>query len=490
MGLIRGSRLLAWLAATAALLTALTVRPAVAADAPTMTKLSLGADQFKLTDTSSVSAANTLYTNHLTSHASLSDVVTTDLTRNSAGASDPWLNLRSMRSCAGTETKALPPVGTKTAWCWSQAHGDDTNPHWWPQGMSSTGTADGADGTVQGRHVLAVAWHYRTLSDETSTGCRTDNLLKLSLLDRDTGKYRHVLLAEPTGSGTNFRFVTGHGGGIVWYANYLYVTDTANGIRVFDLNKLAKVDTYGAGVSTYGIDGAGRSSACGYPYALPQVHYYKQAGTPSDCSGHSIDPEQLCFSWLSLDKTGGAPYKLVAGEWQGYTDGGRVVRYQLNPAGAGTYPGLLNMSGGRTVIEDAWAASRYRGLQGGMTWTDGGGVLNFAFHKGCGTKPGVYSHTWVGDTRTGTSCAAGGNWAAGPPQALSYWPKLDADPVDEVWGLTEGICAGSTLRAAHPEFTAATEEGDACLGYQGAGDLSLRTVFSVGFTDPAVQDRH
>ncbi|MFE2266984.1 hypothetical protein [Streptomyces griseosporeus] len=492
MGRIRGSRLLAWIAAGAALLTGLTAQPATAADSPTMTKLTLGADQFKLTDTSFVSATNNLYNNYLTSHANLTDVVTTNYTTNSSGAADSWMNLRSMRSCTGTETKALPPVGTKTAWCWSNAHTDDTTAHWWPQGMSTTGTADGGDGAIQDRHVAAVSWHYRTLSNETSAGCKTNNLLKLTFLDRDTLKYRHVLLAEPNSSGTDFSFVTGHGGGIVWYANYIYVTDTAHGIRVFDINKMAKVDTYGSGVSTYGIDGSGRSSACGYPYVLPEVHYYKQAGTPSDCSGNTIDPEQLCFSWLSLDKTGGAPYKLVAGEWQGYIDGGRVVRYQLNPTGSASYPGLLNMSGGKTVIQDAYAASRYRGLQGGMTWTDSQGVLNFGFHKGCGTKPGVYSHTWVGDTRASTSCAAGGNWAAGPPQALSHWPKLGAETVDELWGLTEGICAGSTLRSQHPEFKAVPEEEDTdvCWHYQGTDNLSLRAVFSVGFTDPAVQDLH
>ncbi|CAL9597611.1 hypothetical protein [Streptomyces sp. enrichment culture] len=486
------SRLLASLTATAALLmTGLTAQPASAVDAPTVTKLSLGADQFKLTDTSTVSAANNLYNNVLTDHATLTDVVTTDYTKNSAGATDPWLNLRSMRACTGDETKALPPVTTKTAWCWSHAHSDDTTPHWWPQGLSTTGTADGGDGAIQGRRVTAVSWHYEVLSGEKSENCTTQNMLKLTFLDRDTAKYRHVFLAEPTGSGTNFKLVTGHGGGIVWYGNYIYVTDTANGIRVFDIDRMAKVDRYGSDVHTYGVDSGGRSSACGYPYVVPQVHYYKQAGTPSSCQGDVIDPQYLCFSWLSLDKTGDGPYKLVTGEWYKSVDGGRVVRYQLNPAGSASYPGLLNMSGGKTVIQDAYAASRYRGLQGGMTWTDSQGVLNFAFHKGCGTKPGVYSHTWAGDTRATTSCAAGGNWAVGPPQALSHWPRLGTTQVEELWGQTEGICAGSALRAAHEaDFPVITEAGNACTGYEGVDNLSLRAVFAVGFDDPAVQSLH
>ncbi|MFF3843959.1 hypothetical protein [Streptomyces sp. NPDC002328] len=509
MSLTRRLRPLAFVAATAALLSGLTGPSATAAGEPTMTKLSLAADRFKMTDTSYAAATENLYDNHLTQHASLAEVLTADHSANSSGTTDPWLNLRSMRTCSGAETKALPPVTRKVAWCWSSAHGDDTTGRWWPQGMSSTGTADGGDGAIQDKRALAVAWHYKTYTRDSAaekTGCRTNNLLKVSFVDRDTGKYRHVLLAEPTSTSStasNFKFVTGHGGGIVWYANYLYVTDTSGGIRVFDVNKLAKVDTYGSGVSTYGISG-GRSSACGYPYVLPQVHYYKQASAPPSggCSDDAVDgvpdADSLCYSWLSLDKTGGGPFKLVTGEWFGAANGGRVVRYQLNPAGSATYPGLLNLSGGKTVIQDAYAATRYRGLQGGMTWTDDQGVLHFDFHKGCGTKPAVFSHTWAGDTRTPTACTGGGvstgNWAVGTPQALSHWPKLGTAQVDELWGLTEHICPSDSLKASYPEdFEAVdptTGDGDACLGYTGATSLSLRTVFAVGFTDPAVQNLH
>lgn len=505
-------RPLAFVAAAAALLAGLTGQPATAADDPTMTKLTLSGDRFRMTDTSSVSAATTL--DGKLADADLTDVVTTDYTTNSSGATDPWMNLRTMRSCSGDETKALPPVTRKISWCWSSAHGDDTTPRWWPQGMSSTGTADGADGAIQGKHVTAVAWHYKTFKTnaagdvEANDKCRTNNLLKLTFIDRDTGKYRHVLLVEPTDGGSDFKFVTGHGGGIVWYSNYIYVTDTSNGIRVFDINKLGKVDTYGSGTNAYGINSSGRSSACGYPYVLPQVHYYKQASPPpsgacdTDAVGGTPDADSLCYSWLSLDKTGGSPYKLVTGEWFGTAAGGRVVRYQLNPASASTYPGLLNMSGGRTVIQDAYAASRYTGLQGGMTWTDDAGLLNFAFHKGCALQPAVFSHTWVGDTRAPTACNvtvdnvphASGNWAVGTPQSLSYWPRLDANPVEELWGLTEHFCAGTTLRSSFPyEFPAVDVEDtreNACDEYNDAANLSLRTVFAVGFTDPVVMNLH
>ncbi|MFM9453672.1 hypothetical protein [Streptomyces europaeiscabiei] len=505
-------RPLAFVAAAAALFAGLTGQPAAAADEPVVTKLTLGGDRFKMTDTSTVSAATTLDGN--LDDADLADVVTTDYTKDSSGASDPWMNLRTMRACAGDETKALPPVNRKVAWCWSSAHGDDATPRWWPQGMSSTGTADGADGAIQDKRVTAVAWHYETFKTnaagdyEANDKCRTNNLLKLTLIDRDTKKYRHILLAEPTEGGADFKFVTGHGGGIVWYGNYIYVTDTSNGIRVFDINKLGKVDTYGSGLNSYGIDSSGKSSACGYPYVLPQVHYYKQASPPpsgacdADAVNGTPDADSLCYSWLSLDKSGGSPYKLVTGEWFGSAAGGRVVRYQLNPTSSSTYPGLLNMSGGKTVIQDAYAASRYVGLQGGMTWTDSAGLLNFAFHKGCALQPAVFSRTWVGDTRATTACNrtvgetvyANGNWAVGTPQALSYWPKLGADQVEELWGLTEHICPGTSLRTSFPHEFKAVEEPDekknACDGYDNADNLSLRTVFAVGFDDSAVMNLH
>ncbi|MEV7777617.1 hypothetical protein [Kitasatospora sp. NPDC088351] len=470
--------------------------PTAPAAAPVVNPLSPTAGQFQLTDTSYAAATDSLLKNHLGKPVGLGDVISTNFTTNSAGRTDGWLNLRQMGACAGTETAGLPPadVAKKTAWCWSSAYADDTTEHWYPQGLSTTGTADGGDGAIQGQSVAAVSWHYKAYGDETSAGCKTDNLLKLTFIDRTTRKYRHVLLAEPTSTSataSDFTFVKGHGGGIAWYANYIYVTDTAHGIRVFDINKLAKVDTYGSDVSTVGISN-GKSSACGYPYVLPEVHRYFQAKAAPSCAATGpIDAQSLCFSWLSLDKTGGgSTFKLVTGEWYGQASGARVVRYQLNPASAATGPGLLKTSGGRTVVQDAFTADGYRGLQGGMTWTDDQGALNFAFSKGCGTKPAVFSHTWTGDTRPVTTCGSGdartGNWGAGSPQALSYWPVLGTTRVDELWGLTEGICRPK----GHPHFTAGADDTGVCTDRTATTITSLRTVFAVGFTDPQVQNRH
>lgn len=426
--------------------------------------ISLSSGQFQLTDTSYAAATDNLYDNVLTQHASLTDVITTNYTTNSDGDTDSWLNLRSMVSCPAADP-GLPTVPTTEVWCWSPSHEDDTTTAWMPQGIATTGEADGSDGAIQGDRVVAVSWH-EVNSDSSVTGCKANNLLKLTLIDRDTLQYRHVLLVVPTSTGsgaTNYTYVTGHGGGIAWYAGYIFVTDTTHGIRVFDLNKMAKVDQYGSNVSTVGVN-SGKSSACGYPYVVPEVHQYFQPSHTDTCSNGPVDPNYLCFSWLSLDKTNGSPYSLVTGEWYGSDNGGRIVRYQLNPASAATSPGLLATSGGKTVVQDAYTATHYDGLQGGMTWTDPTtGQLKFAFQKGCGTDPGVFSTTWVGDLRNTQTCYDSsknpvGNWAAGPPEDVAYWPQIAPMTTDELWGLTEGP--------------------------------GIRTVYAVPFTGGAVQNLH
>lgn len=460
--------------------------PANAA-APLVTPLSTTDGKFQLTDVNYTAATNNLYNNYLTDHASLSQVVTTSITTDSAGAADGWMNLRSMRTCSGIETKALPPVTNKVAWCWSTAYKDHNSLHWFPQGISSTGEADSGDGGIGGHSVVAVSWHYNTLEGEVSAGCRTHNMIKVTLIDRETKKYRHVLLVEPTStssSASDFDFIPGHAGGIVWYDHYIYVTDTHNGIRVFDLRKMAKVDTYGSDVQTYGING-GVSSACGYAYVLPVIHHYSQPTTSCPSTGPAYD-DRLCFSWLSLDKSSGSPYKLVAGEFYGGEGStSRIARYALNPASSPTSPSLLATSGGKTIVHDAYSTSGYRGIQGGVSWTESGQV-HFAFNTDCAKAPAIFSHTWVGDTRPPSSCAGGGNWAAGPPEDLSYWPKLGSTMVEELWGLGEGICRSPS----DPDYVAPTNPLSACYGYTGSSTGSLRTIYAVGMTDSAVRNRH
>ncbi|MFF9777650.1 hypothetical protein ACF1HJ_28810 [Streptomyces sp. NPDC013978] len=175
----------------------------------------------------------------------------------------------------------------------------------------------------------------------------------------------------------------------------------------------------------------------------------------------------------------------------------------VNPGSPSTRPAEARTgwtpTSGTALLQAPGAAPYHSSASSASTYP---GLLNFAFHKGCALQPAVFSHTWVGDTRATTACNrtvgetvyANGNWAVGTPQALSYWPRLGTDQVEELWGLTEHICAGTTLRTSFPHEFKAVEEPDekknACDGYNNAANLSLRTVFAVGFDDSAVMNLH
>lgn len=76
-------------------------------------------------------------------------------------------------------------------------------------------------------------------------------------------RYRHLLLVEPQGSGDTVSFKparTGsgtslHAGGIVWLGDKLYVADTTQGFRVFDLSRIIEV-THTDDLSRIGVAGS------------------------------------------------------------------------------------------------------------------------------------------------------------------------------------------------------------------------------------------
>ncbi|KAJ5691902.1 hypothetical protein N7462_001325 [Penicillium macrosclerotiorum] len=209
--------------------------------------------------------------------------------------------------------KGSPPVGTGSpseAWAWNS--GDYETTKWTPQGITSSADALGS-GTWNDHEAWIVSWH------------REDNKsVRLSFVDRTTHEYRHVLLVYPT-EDDDFKEVAVHAGGIAWYGNILYVVDTVNGIRAFDLENIWEVDI-ADGVGNLG-DGKGYS-ADGYRYVLPQIYWYKWTpGTDSP----------FRFSWISLDRSD-SPDTLLVGEFvrEGEVDDNnvpvpiRLVKYDLD----------------------------------------------------------------------------------------------------------------------------------------------------------------
>lgn len=140
----------------------------------------------------------------------------------------------------------------KLAWEAKPDFNDMKTKKWVPQGITSTADAFDA-GTYQGYDGWVVSWHRHD-----------DKSVRVSFVDRKTKKYRHVLLVYPHAA-DDFREVPVRG--ILWYGNSLWVVDTWNGIRVFDMDNIWKVSS-GDGVGkTAGED----YSAAGYRYVIPQI---------------------------------------------------------------------------------------------------------------------------------------------------------------------------------------------------------------------------
>lgn len=153
----------------------------------------------------------------------------------------------------GNHKMTTDSAGRK-AWEKKASFNDMDTKKWVPQGISSTADAS-AGGTYQGKDGWLVSWH----RDD-------DKSARVTFVNRANDKYRHVLLVYPHAA-DNFRAVPVHAGGIMWYGDKLWVVDTNNGIRVFDLSNIWQVGS-GDGV---GKKSGGGYSAAGYKYVIPQI---------------------------------------------------------------------------------------------------------------------------------------------------------------------------------------------------------------------------
>jgi hypothetical protein len=142
----------------------------------------------------------------------------------------------------------------KLLWEQSDDFNDEDTTKWVPQGITST--ADALDvGVYEDKTGWIVSWHR---DDDAS--------VRVTFVDRDTNTYRHVLLVYPSAE-DDFEEVPVHAGGIMWYGDTLWVVDTSNGIRVFDLNNIWEVDSG----DDVGKTSDGTYTAANYKYVLPQI---------------------------------------------------------------------------------------------------------------------------------------------------------------------------------------------------------------------------
>lgn len=248
-------------------------------------------------------------------------------------------------SCSEALPAGLSPV------CFTD--GDDNSPEWVPQGVTTSYDSSGTALSASGSRIV-VSWYDNCSStdDADSTqGCTDTNKVstdmyrskgtRISLLDPLTLDYRNVILVEPfynSYGNASYKAVPVHAGGIAWYGNLLYVADTDNGFRVFNMNQffdMSKQQQSGYPTDYGDKTQMGRQSGTfysfGYRFMLPQIGRWSQATTwnGSTCLGYG----PLRFSNVGLDRST-SPARLSVAEYcpTGNTTS-RVARWNLSGSG-------------------------------------------------------------------------------------------------------------------------------------------------------------
>lgn len=264
--------------------------------------------------------------------------------------------------------------------CWNS--GDQNTSLWMPQAVTSTGDAYGS-GSYEGAEAVVASWY-----DKSDDGI--DKGVRVSFIDWSNASsptYRHVLLVEPfvrDDGEPDFRPVKVHAGGMFWYGHHLYVADTWNGFRVFDMRHIWRTAT--GDKSLIGLQSDGSYHAFDYKYVLPQAFSYQHSTTGGQ------DP--IRFSFVSLDRTS-TPDSIVAGEYDSDGPGTRLIRWEIDYTNRLLHTdddgnaratevrtvGVRSMQGA-TSIGDTYHISRSNGSgkRGDYaTWTPGNYV---EFHNG------------------------------------------------------------------------------------------------------------
>jgi hypothetical protein len=278
---------------------------------------------------------------------------------------------------------------------------EDTNSRrWWPQGVTTTADR-GVSEEYGGRRVVLTSWYSKDLA-----GVHKGSRITVVDLSERPPRYRHVLLVDAVthdDGGVDVRPLKVHAGGIVWHGDHLHVAGTARGLSTFRLDDVLRV----GGLGDRNRLGLGTGSF-GYRYLLPVRFTYDAFAD----DGH----EQMRYSFLSLDRTGGEA-RLLAGEYGRNGATTRLVDFAFD---AGTsllrvseegqaHPLSLSLHGvegmqGATVVDGSWYVT-----------TSAGRYLRGSLYVG---RPGAFR-------RLARVLPVG-------VEDLAYWPSRD-----ELWTLSE-----------------------------------------------------
>jgi hypothetical protein len=232
---------------------------------------------------------------------------------------------------------------------------DMSTEEWVPQGITSTADAY-EDGKWEDKQAWMVSWHNGD-----------DSMVRVSFVDQDTKKYQHALLVVPTTADdfTDFNSSKLHAGGIVWYEDALWVADTWNGVRVFDLSNIIEV-SLGEGVGKQGDD---KWTASNHKYIIPQKSLFQNT-------------TEFRHSFVTLDRTV-TPNTMLIGEYQSQSDldagaTSRIVQWEIQdqkPSSLATFAynsGLPRIQGAVSANGQIYFSSSNSNDPSNLyTWTPG-----------------------------------------------------------------------------------------------------------------------
>ena len=253
-----------------------------------------------------------------------------------------------------------------------------------------------------------MAWYAKTHPDDPEE-LPGGQGVRITLLDLDTYRYRHVLLVVPKieDDVLSLAPLRVHAGGLVWCGPYLHVAATARGFFTCRLEDLMRVPDQLRGAPDRIGMGRAQVATADYRYVLPVRFAYRAETREGEV--------KLRYSFLSLNRAA-TPPEIVAGEYARGAKTRRLARYALDPKTlllatdqddesrpVAIGQGVTQMQGA-VVAHDRWFVTASRG-----PWTPGSVYVG---------SPGAL-------TRHRFATPMG-------PEDISYWPSQD-----RLWSVTE-----------------------------------------------------
>ncbi len=279
------------------------------------------------------------------------------------------------------------------AYRWDRS--DCRSERWWPQGITTSADASDTE-DFDGRRLLVTTW-YAKETEGVNKGSR------ISIVDLETMRYRHVLLVVPTlGDDGEMKLapLKVHAGGIVWAGPYLHIAATSKGFMTCRVDDILRVPDERGVPDRLALGAAeDKVASFGYRYVLPVRFSYR---------AHSDEGlERLRYSFMSLDRSTRPP-ELVVGEYGRGKQTTRLARYPIDAESMHLVLGDDGYSRPLTLEDGGVVQMQGVAVTGGTYYATASNGPVFPGNVYVGGPGRFHKHRWA----TPIGC-----------EDLSYWPR-------------------------------------------------------------------